>query len=103
MSRLIAQVDRFTGSGRESVPIIDDSLFSRSNSKKAELLERVFDHTGNKFCRGFHMLALGWSDGNTFLPVSFSFLSSAKDSERNSGKWLAIMSTDTVISYVRDL
>ena len=69
MSRLIAQVDRLTGSDRESVLIIDDSLFSRNNSKKVELLARVFDHTSNKFCRGFRMLTLGWSDGNTFLPV----------------------------------
>lgn len=79
MSRLIAQVDRLTGSGRESVLIVDDSLFSRNNSKKVELLARVFDHTSHKFCRGFRMLTLGWSDGNTFLPVSFSLLSSAND------------------------
>jgi len=25
------------------------------------------------------MLTLGWSDGNTFLPISFNLLSSAKD------------------------
>lgn len=79
MTKLIAQVDRLTGNARESVLIIDDSLFSRNNSKKVELLARVFDHTSHRFCRGFRMLTLGWSDGNTFLPVSFNLLSSAKD------------------------
>ena len=79
MTKLIAQVDRLTGNARESVLIIDDSLFSRKNSKKVELLARVFDHTTHNFCRGFRMLTLGWSDGNTFIPVSFNLLSSPKD------------------------
>lgn len=79
MSKLITEVNRLTDSSRESVLIIDDSLFSRNNSKKVELLARVFDHTSHKFCRGFRMLTLGWSDGNTFLPISFNLLSSAND------------------------
>jgi hypothetical protein len=43
------------------------------------LLAKVFDHTSHKFCKGFRMLTLGWSDGNTFLPISFNLLSSTKD------------------------
>jgi hypothetical protein len=61
------------------VLIFDDSLFSRNRSKKVELLAKVFDHTTHKFFKGFRMLTLGWSDGNTFLPISFNLLSSAKD------------------------
>ncbi len=79
MTRLISSVDRLTGNHRESVLIFDDSLFSRNRSKKVELLAKVFDHTTHKFFKGFRMLTLGWSDGNTFLPISFNLLSSAKD------------------------
>ena len=79
MSQLISEVDRLTGKDRESVLIADDSLFSRQRSKKVELLSRVFDHTSHRYCRGFRMLTLGWSDGNTFLPVTFSLLSSPRD------------------------
>ena len=67
MTRLISSVDRLTGNDRESVLIFDDSLFSRNRSKKVELLAKVFDHTTHKFFKGFRMLTLGWSDGNTFL------------------------------------
>jgi len=72
MTRLISSVDRLTGNDRESVLIFDDSLFSRNRSKKVELLAKVFDHTTHKFFKGFRMLTLGWSDGNTFLPISFN-------------------------------
>ena len=53
----------------KDVFIIDDSLFDRSRSKKVELLARVFDHCSMKYRSGFRMLTLGWSDGNSFVPV----------------------------------
>jgi len=48
------------------------------------------------------MLTLGWSDGNSFIPLCFSLLSSEKSEnkivfvrDRNrSKKWLALLSTD---------
>ena len=49
---------------------IDDSMFSRNCSKKVELLARVYDHVSHSYVKGFRMLTLGWSDGNTFLPLS---------------------------------
>jgi len=79
MSQLISEIDRLTGNDRESVLIADESLFSRQRSKKVELLSRVFGHTSHRFCRGFRMLTLGWSDGNTFLPVNFSLQNSPRD------------------------
>ena len=79
MTRLILIIDRLTGQERQSVLIFDDSLFSRNRSKKVELLAKVFDHTSHRFCKGFRMLTLGWSDGNTFMPISFNLLSSTKD------------------------
>lgn len=79
MTRLILVLDQLTGKDRQSVLIADDSLFSRNRSKQVELFARIFDHTSHKFCKGFRMLTLGWSDGNTFLPVSFNLLSSTDD------------------------
>lgn len=74
-----------TDEKRVNVFIIDDSLFGRSRSKAVELLARVYDHVEHKFVRGFRMLTLGWSDGNTFLPLAFSLLSSEKESNRLQG------------------
>lgn len=66
----------------EEVLIFDDSTYSRNRSKKVELLSRVFDHTDMKFIKGFRMLTLGWSDGNSFLGIDFALLSSADKKNR---------------------
>lgn len=50
------------------------------------MLARVRDHVEHKYVRGFRMLILGWSDGNTFLPVAFSLLSSNKELLKKPGK-----------------
>jgi len=71
-----------TSGERKRVFILDDSLYSRSRSKKVELLARVFDHTTKRFQRGFRMLTLGWSDGNSFIPLNFALLSSEKAENR---------------------
>jgi hypothetical protein len=71
------------------VLIADDTLYRRDRSKRVELLARVHDHNTNTYCRGFRMLTLGWSDGNSFVPLLFSMLSSAKEENR-----LAPMRTD---------
>ena len=57
--------------------IVDDSLYNRNRSKNVELLARVHDHNDNRYYRGFRLLTLGWSDGSSYLPVSFSLLSSS--------------------------
>jgi hypothetical protein len=61
---------------------VDDSLYNRNRSKNVELLARVHDHNDHRFYRGFRLLTLGWSDGSSFLPVSFSLLSSANKKNR---------------------
>ena len=68
-----------TDEKRMDVFIIDDSLFDRSRSKKTELLAKVFDHCSMKFKCGYRMLTLGWSDGNSFVPVNHCLLSAADD------------------------
>lgn len=71
-----------TSKERVNVLVVDDSLYSRSRSKSVELLARVRDHVAHKYVKGFRMLTLGWSDGNTFLPLAFTLLSSAKEKNR---------------------
>ena len=66
----------------EEVLIFDDSPYDRSRSKKVELLARVFDHNTNTYIKGFRMLTLGWSDGNSFLGLDFALLSSANKRNR---------------------
>ena len=62
--------------------IADDTLYSRDRSKRVELLARVHDHNTGRYVRGFRMLTLGWSDGNSFVPMMLSMLSSAKEKNR---------------------
>ena len=71
-------LDPLTADDRADAFVIDDSFFSRTRSKAVELLCWVKDHAdGNKNKKGFRMLTLGWTDGNSFIPVAFNLLSSA--------------------------
>lgn len=79
---IVTKLLSLTSSDRERVLIFDDSLYSRARSKTVELLARVHDHTTGQFVKGFRMLTLGWSDGNTFIPLAFSLLSSANKNSR---------------------
>lgn len=82
-SRIIkTAIEPLTGEDRTNVLILDDSLFERSRSKKVELLAKTYDHAKHRFCFGFRMLTLGWSDGNTFLPINSVLLSSEKKQNR---------------------
>ena len=67
---------------RANVLTIDDSLFERNRSKKVELLAKAYDHANHRYRFGFRMLTLGWSDGNTFLPVNNVLLSSENKKNR---------------------
>ena len=73
-----------TSEKRINAIVVDDTFYGRLRSKNVELLSNVNDHAskGNKFKRGFRMLTLGWTDGNTFLPLSFNLQSSEKQKNR---------------------
>ncbi|NLX26942.1 MAG: transposase [Lentisphaerae bacterium] len=71
-----------TDASTMKVLIADDTLYRRNRSKQVELLSRVFDHTDHRYYRGFRMLALAWSDGNSFLPISCTLLASSKAKNR---------------------
>lgn len=75
-------MQRLTSKDRKDVFIIDDTLFGRSSCKKTGMAARVFDHTDMRYRKGFRLLTLGWSDGNSFLPINFSLLSSSKESNQ---------------------
>lgn len=78
VQRLLPLTDKAT----TKVLIADDTLYSRDRSKRVELLARVHDHNTGRYVRGFRMLTLGWSDGNSFVPMMLSMLSSAKEDNR---------------------
>ena len=59
--------------------IFDDTLFSRTGGKKTELCSRVFDHVSMKYRRGYRLLTLGWTDGNSFLPIAGRLLASGDE------------------------
>ena len=76
------ELESLTSNDRVNVLIVDDSFYSRTRSKSVELLAKVFDHVDHRYKKGFRMLTLGWSDGNTFLPLAFTLLSSEKEANR---------------------
>ena len=82
-SRVIREeLSPLTDATTMKVLIADDTLYRRNRSKHVELLSRVFDHSDNRYYRGFRMLTLGWSDGISFLPVSCALLASSKEKNR---------------------
>lgn len=78
-SKAVSEIDKLTSDRRKTALIIDDSPYFRNRSKKVEYLSRCFDHVSQKFYKGFTLLTLGWSDGQTFLPISFRLLASGED------------------------
>ena len=72
-------IEPLTSEERVNAFIVDDSLFERTSCKATELCARVFDHCTMKYKKGFRLLTLLWTDGNTAIPVNGSLLSSAQD------------------------
>ena len=81
LSKKVAdKVEPLTNDERVNVFVVDDSLFERTSCKKTELGSRVFDHTSMKYRKGYRLMTLGWTDGNTFLPINGCLLASSKES-----------------------
>ena len=81
LSKKIADaIEPLTSEDRINAFVVDDSLFERTSCKKTELGSRVFDHTSMKYRKGYRLMTLGWTDGNTFLPVNSCLLASSKES-----------------------
>ena len=75
-------LENLTSEQRVNVLILDDTMFERNSSKKVELLSKVYDHAKKSYKYGFRLLTLGWSDGNTFLPINSCLLSSENKKNR---------------------
>jgi len=71
-------------SQRRTVWVLDTTSHERPRSKKVEGLSRIYDYAQKRFTRGFRLLTLGLPDGGTFLPVSFSLLSSRQEGNQLS-------------------
>lgn len=77
---VVDAVEPLTDENRINAFVVDDSLFERTSCKKTELGSRVFDHTTMHYTKGYRLMTLGWTDGNTFLPINSCLLASSKDS-----------------------
>ncbi len=109
------QVEPLTDDERVNALVVDDSLFERTSCKKAELGSRVFDHTSMQYRIGYRMMTLGWTDGNTFLPINSCLLASSNENnligpvEQFDGRSLAakrrklaqMKGTDVMIELLR--
>ena len=80
--RVTSAMSRLTRKGRIHSLVLDDSPVPRNRSKSVELLARVFDHTVGHCIRGYNLLALGWTDGFSFIPVAFNLLTSPNKDNR---------------------
>ena len=73
------EIQPLTGEDRINAFVIDDSLFGRTGCRKTELASVVFDHCGMRYRKGYRMLTLSWTDGNTLIPVNSCLLASSKE------------------------
>ena len=81
LSKAVADtIEPLTDSDRINAFVVDDSLFERTSCKKTELGSKVFDHASMRYTKGYRLMTLGWTDGNTFLPINSSLLASSKSS-----------------------
>ena len=84
-SRAFIFIRGLTSKMRLTALVVDDTILEKSRSRFLELLARVFDHVTGRHLRGFRYLTLGWTDGQTFLPLQGRCLSSANASNRIIG------------------
>ena len=80
--RVTTALRKLTGKQRVTALVLDDSVLRRNRSKAVELLAKVYDHVFHECVRGFNLLALGWTDAFSFVPVAFTLLSSANAENR---------------------
>ena len=76
-----------TDEKRTNVFIVDDSLFTGPAAKRQELGSRVFDHTDMTYKKGYRMLTLSWSDGNTLIPVNSCLIASSKETNHRTSPY----------------
>ena len=75
---VVNTLEPLTDESRINAFVVDDSLFERTSCRKTELGSRVFDHAAMRYAKGYRLMTLGWTDGNTFIPVNSTLLASSK-------------------------
>lgn len=75
---VIDTIEPLTDADRINAFVVDDSLFERTSCKKTELGSKVYDHVSMRYTKGYRLMTLGWTDGNTFIPVNSALLASSK-------------------------
>ena len=78
-TKVVIEIDMLTSEGRKSALIVDDSSYYRDRSKKVEYLSRCKDHVTGDYYNGFTLLTMGWSDGQSFVPLDFRQVASNDD------------------------
>ena len=78
---VITELKKYSTESNLTANVIDDTTYYRNRSKKVELLSRCHDHAskGTKYYKGFILLCLGWTDGETFMPVKSQMVASGND------------------------
>ena len=82
---VVSEVDILTSEDRRTAIIFDDTPYYRNRSKKVELLSRFKDHSKNCYYKGYNLLNMGWSDGQTFIPLDFRVLAHTEDEKLLEG------------------
>lgn len=77
-AKMISILTPFIDKRRRLALIVDDTLMERAYSTKTELLAKIYDHDQHRYSTGYRNLTIGWSDGNTFLPVNCALMSTKK-------------------------
>jgi len=81
-TKVVARIKALTSEARRCAFVVDDTMFTILHAKKTELVSKCFDHAekiSNKFKTGFRMLTLGWTDGASFIPLTFRHLASSEE------------------------
>jgi len=76
---VIGDVSKLTSEKRKTALVLDDTPYYRDRSKKVELLSRCYDHSEQRYYKGFNLLNLAWTDGASLVPVDFRLLASGED------------------------
>ena len=75
---VIDTLEPLTNEDRVNAFVVDDSLFERTSCKKTELGSRVFDHVSMRYTKGYRLISVVLTDGNTFVPINSALLASSK-------------------------
>ena len=76
---VIPEMRKLTSDERRSALVIDDTPQYRDRSKKVEVLATCYDHAEERYYKGHTLLTMGWTDGQTFIPVDYRVLSASDD------------------------